>query len=243
MRIDSQSCVILCNHGLISPSDLTEQIFRMGPPFIVETIGYLIFPRRKGPKESIPFKNSLVDVEKMLKIMIPLFDKEKMKNSIQDSYKTTDVRKYRTKEKGYHVPKEANYVVEMMGILRSWFPVSFMISSEVNVNEKYADIHLFDTESKLRKKERVIEDVDDVEEENDVEEEENSGIMGTMLELVSNERFSKKVKKVEQKESIIGHIDRATVYGAILKAEPWMLHFVTVCAFPKLVDVEWYQSE
>jgi hypothetical protein len=116
--------------------------------------------------------------------------------------------------KGYHVPKEANYVVEMIGILRSWFPVSFMISSEVNVNEKYADIHLFDTESKLRKKERVIEDVDDVEEEDAVEEEEeNSGIMGTMLELVSNERFSKKVKKVEQKDSIIGHIDKATVYS------------------------------
>jgi hypothetical protein len=49
--VDSESCTVLCNHGYMSPIDLREELFQLGPPIIVETFGYLIFPKRETTKE------------------------------------------------------------------------------------------------------------------------------------------------------------------------------------------------
>jgi hypothetical protein len=65
-----------------------------------------------------------------------------------------------------------------------------------------------------------------------------------MLEFISNERFRKKEKGHEAESSVIGHLIRSEHYGRELGAEPWVLHFVTVCEFPEsLENVEWYDSE
>ena len=48
------------------------------------------------------------------------------------------------------------------------------------------------------------------------------------------------------KTGVIGYILRSEMYGNELNAEPWVLHFITVCDFPeslKQKNVKWYDSE
>jgi hypothetical protein len=212
--IDSESCTVLCNHGFMSPVDLREEIFQLGPPIIIETFGYLIFPKRETPKMQVPFKENKIDVVELIAILLPYFDKEKMKNAIENSHKKTEVTFFRPKKKRDKVPKEPNYVFEAFGILRSWLPKSYQITSETNCQGKYADVHITHKDAS-----------------------------GIMLEFISNERFRKKEKTHEAESSVIGHILRSEGYGRDLGAEPWVLHFVAVCTFPENPkDVEWYNS-
>ena len=180
--IDNPSCTILCNHGFVSPIDLTSQIFQLGPPLMIESLGYLIFSRRQFPKELIPFKSNQLDVVEMLKIILPYFDKEKMKNAIISSHKKTEVKSFRNDKKGYNVPKEANYVVEIVGILRSWMPITYTITTETNCQKKFADIHIKYLNPETEESED-IEDIEDIERKTEIN---GPKYCGTMLELISN---------------------------------------------------------
>ena len=171
----------------------------------------------------------------MLKIISPYFDKEKMKNAIQTSHKNTKDKTYRNDKIGYKVPKETNYVIEIVSILRSWMPQKYTITTETNCKKRYADIHIKYNDPKKEFFEKIVENID--------EESEHSGII---LELISNERFSHQINKKESEDSVIGHILRTEMYGKELNSEPWVLHFITVCKFPdspNQKDVKWYYSE
>jgi hypothetical protein len=170
--IDQPSCTILANHGFITPIDLVEKKFQMGPPIIVQCIGYLLFKRKAPIIESVPFRSGQLDIVEVMKLLVKNFDRSKMKKAIQESYKTTEVKKYRNDTAGYHVPKETNYLIEMVSLLQSWLPMmSYTITTESNCQKKYADIHLQYTESEM---------VDQVQVDR---------TQGFILELISNERF------------------------------------------------------
>jgi hypothetical protein len=225
--IDHPSCTILANHGFITPIDLVQKKFQMGPPIIVQCLGYLLFKRKAPIIESIPFRSGQLDIVAVMNILLPNFDPTKMKRALQDSYKTTEVKKYRNDTGGYHVPKETNYLVEMVSLLQTWLPItSYTITTETNCKKKYADIHLKYTESEI---------VDQVQVDR---------TQGYILELISNERFHHARSGVESDDSVIGHITRANFYGQELGSTAWVIHFVTVISFPiGPTDVEWYTSD
>jgi len=168
----------------------------------------------------------------------------------------------------------------MMSILRSWLPVSFGISSEVNVEENYADIHLTEKVKGIELDENNLDEdpsnedkpdedpsnedepdedpsnedeldedpsnEDNLDEDNSDEnkpEAKSKTYSGIMLELVSNERFTKIVHGKEAPQSVAGHVKRSKEYGKSLNAEPWVLHFITVSKFPKLESVEWVDTD
>lgn len=61
-----------------------------------------------------------------------------------------------------------------------------------------------------------------------------SGSCSIMLELLSNERYAGESHGKIQRSSVLGHIERATKYGATLNAEAWIVHFISVPEFPSL---------
>jgi hypothetical protein len=253
LPLDDLSCTILANHGFIIPVNLDLQEFKMGPPFIIDNLGYLVFPRRITVTQQIPFDltSGHIDVVAMMCIALPLFDKTKMLDAIRSSHKVTYVHHYRNRSIGYLVPKETNYVMELVGILRSWLPLDYYkITTEANVEEKFADIHI-----KYSIQQPTTFFV--VDNEDDEEDTVFVNTNGTMLEIISNERFTKTVRIkdsknsnvdrdafVEAESSVIGHITRAEKYGLDLNSEPWILHFITVGIFPKLDEsIEWQISK
>jgi hypothetical protein len=225
--LNNPSCTILCNHGLIRPLDLVEQKFSFGSPLIVQCIGYLIFKKiERVPKCVVPFNDQSIDVVEMMKLVLPCFDKLKMEKALVNAFKTNEVKTFRPSESGTKVPAESNYLIELMSIFRSWFPPEmYTVASEVNVNKKFADIH-------IKYVERILYN-------------ENLKFRGTVLELVSNERYSHQTKGFESEKSILGHIKRAKYYGEILESDAWVIHFVTVTNFPKdeTVKIQWGSSE
>jgi len=104
-----------------------------------------VFPRRITVTQQIPFDltSGHIDVVAMMSIALPLFDKIKMLDAIRSSHKLTYVHDYHNRIIGYLVPKETNYVMELIGILRSWLPIDYYtVMTEANVEEKFADIHI-----------------------------------------------------------------------------------------------------
>jgi hypothetical protein len=97
--------------------------------------------------------------------------------------------------------KEAVYQDELTSIFKNWFSNEIYISVQASTADlkKFPDIFLF-CENKFK----------------------------IILELLSNERYTKTVHEKEVDSSILGHIKRTFNYGKKFNAIPWIINFVTL---------------
>ena len=204
LEINDDTTKFLSNEGLIISTNLEEKTFKITSPVIRDTFGVLLLKKSKVPNQYI-YSNTF-DVIHVLSESFKCFDFEKLKECYKYATKNIEAQKTYSRKIALN---ESVYQFELGSILRNWLPAEFTIivhakTKESGKNVTYPDILISCSKFKI------------------------------VLELLSNERYSHKKNEIEQKSSVLGHVQRTCDYAQFFEAEPWMLHFVALNSIKNL---------
>jgi len=129
--------IFLASSGLIVPVLIETGEFILGPPALQACVVLGISKTRISPPVFVPIKNDQLDVLETLKTSLKLMDINHLQNAYDYATKTSEITPITGRSA---VLKEAVYSVELISVLRSWFPLDIEIIPEVNCDKKRADI-------------------------------------------------------------------------------------------------------
>jgi hypothetical protein len=140
MDITSDETLFLGRLGLITPISLELHTFTLGPSILQDCVilGLAKEKDRQISRMRLPFlEDKQLDVLETFKIVLQHVDREHLRNSYDFATKTSEIRSI-TGQKD--VLKEAVYSLEVVTVLRAWFPLEFNIIPEVGCEGTMADI-------------------------------------------------------------------------------------------------------